>query len=167
MTCTLYHQSCCYKNFDGGEVFLFFFFEFQLKIEWNSEKRSISLISIYEWNYSREEKVARKRRVVGHGWMNAIHACSILSPSPGSFSFTGSPKDSPPIKKKKEKKKRKEKARDGRKLSMHIYHMNERVLVPTLPCILLLSTDYLSIVPRVLKPRKNKKGTKIRTKQFP
>lgn len=42
--------------------------------------------------------------------------------------------------------------------------MNERVLVPTLPCILLLSTDYLSIVPRVLKPRKNKKGTKIRTK---
>lgn len=98
--------------------------------------------------------------------MNAIHACSILSPSPGSFSFTGSPKDSPPIKKKKEKKKRKEKARDGRKLSMHIYHMNERVLVPTLPCILLLSTDYLSIVPRVLKPRKNKKGTKIRTKQF-
>lgn len=69
--------------------------------------------------------------------------------------------------KKEEKKKRKEKARDGRKLSMHIYHMNERVLVPTLPCILLLSTDYLSIVPRVLKPRKNKKGTKIRTKQFP
>lgn len=116
-----------------------------------------SMNELFQGRKSSTQKESRR----AHGWMNAIHAYSILSRLLDSFFFffIGSPKNSPPAKKKKRSKRRER----NRKLSMRIYHMNERVLVPS-PLRINLTFN-LPLLPSCELKLGSKKGTKTRERE--